>query len=129
MERNRVVHGSTTKPAPTLASFAVNYLSNFWTAKGKYHNAAGNNAPILAPAAANAPWKPPTGTDLKLNVDAALDANRNIIGVVVVVRNSAGHVLAALAKPIIGNFASHEMEAKAMFIVLIGLYSCNCRLQ
>uniref|UniRef100_A0A803QEE6 RNase H type-1 domain-containing protein n=1 Tax=Cannabis sativa TaxID=3483 RepID=A0A803QEE6_CANSA len=113
-ERNRVVHGFTTKPAPTLASFAVNYLSNFWTTKGKYHNAASNN-PIPAQVAANAPWKPPTGTNLKLNVDAALDANRNIIGVGVVVRNSAGRVLAALAKLIIGNFASHEMEANVMF--------------
>uniref|UniRef100_A0A803Q5N4 Reverse transcriptase domain-containing protein n=1 Tax=Cannabis sativa TaxID=3483 RepID=A0A803Q5N4_CANSA len=116
MERNRVVHGSTAKPAPTIASFVVNYLSNFRTAKGKkYHTAATNNATQPALAAANATWKPPTGTDLKLNVDAALDANWNIIGVGAVVRDATGHVLAALAKPIIGNFASHEMEAKAMF--------------
>uniref|UniRef100_A0A803PPP4 Reverse transcriptase domain-containing protein n=1 Tax=Cannabis sativa TaxID=3483 RepID=A0A803PPP4_CANSA len=58
---------------------------------------------------------PPTSLDLKLNVDAALDANRNIIGVGAVVRNSAGHALAPMAKQIIGNFASHVMEAKAMF--------------
>ncbi|KAM6563086.1 hypothetical protein CsatB_023084 [Cannabis sativa] len=114
-ERNRVVHGSSAKPASILASFAVNYLSNFRSATKKYHTAA-TSAPTLPTSAPGATkWTPLTGLNLKLNVDAALDANRNIVGVGVVVRNSAGHVLAAMVKLIISNFASHIMEAKAMF--------------
>ncbi|XP_030498069.2 uncharacterized protein LOC115713727 [Cannabis sativa] len=114
-ERNRVVHGSSAKPASILASFAVNYLSNFRSATKKYHTAATSAPPLPTSVPGAAKWTPPTGLNLKLNVDAALDANRNIIGVGAVVRNSDGHVLAAMAKPIVGNFASHIMEAQAMF--------------
>ncbi|KAM6548100.1 hypothetical protein CsatB_019776 [Cannabis sativa] len=122
-KRNRIVPGFTTKPAQTLASFAVNYLTNFKAAKNKYHEATSNNAHTPKPADANPTWKPPTGRDLKLNVDATLDANHNIIGIGVVVRDSTSQVLATLAKPIIVNFAYHEMEAKVMF------YSLNWVLQ
>uniref|UniRef100_A0A803Q0A1 Reverse transcriptase domain-containing protein n=1 Tax=Cannabis sativa TaxID=3483 RepID=A0A803Q0A1_CANSA len=60
---------------------------------------------------------------LPLNVDAAVDANHKITGIGAVVRDSTRVVRAALAKPIIGNFSSHEMEAKAIF------YSLNWVLQ
>uniref|UniRef100_A0A803QHU3 Reverse transcriptase domain-containing protein n=2 Tax=Cannabis sativa TaxID=3483 RepID=A0A803QHU3_CANSA len=123
MERNRIVHGSKAKPAVVLASFADNYLTNYRAARNKYHVAD----PLIhhqpRPPEATPPWQPPAAGDLKLNVDAAVDATRKITGIGAVVRDSAGVVRAALAKPIIGNFASHEMEAKAIF------YSLNWVLQ
>uniref|UniRef100_A0A803PSP3 RNase H type-1 domain-containing protein n=1 Tax=Cannabis sativa TaxID=3483 RepID=A0A803PSP3_CANSA len=60
------------------------------------------------------PLTPPTGA-LKLNVDATLNTYPNTIGVGAVIHNDKGQVVAALAKPIIGNFTSHEIKAKAMF--------------
>uniref|UniRef100_A0A803PIE5 Reverse transcriptase zinc-binding domain-containing protein n=1 Tax=Cannabis sativa TaxID=3483 RepID=A0A803PIE5_CANSA len=47
--------------------------------------------------------------------DAALDGTKNIIGVGAIVRNSLGSPVTALSKPVMGNFSSHEMEAKALF--------------
>uniref|UniRef100_A0A803PLC1 RNase H type-1 domain-containing protein n=1 Tax=Cannabis sativa TaxID=3483 RepID=A0A803PLC1_CANSA len=80
-ERNRVVHGSSAKPASFLASFAVNYLSNFRSATRKYHTVSTSASPMPTLVQGAAKWTPPTGLNLKLNVDAALDANRNIVGV------------------------------------------------
>uniref|UniRef100_A0A803PF76 RNase H type-1 domain-containing protein n=1 Tax=Cannabis sativa TaxID=3483 RepID=A0A803PF76_CANSA len=54
----------------------------------------------------------------KLNVDAVLDSSRSKIGIGVIVRNSAGQVIAALSTPAIGNFKPQEIEAKAMSVGL-----------
>ncbi|XP_060959370.1 uncharacterized protein LOC133030594 [Cannabis sativa] len=61
------------------------------------------------------PWQPPNLGSYKLNIDVTLNANKNIIGVGAIVRDAASCVVATFSKSIIGNFASHEMEAKALF--------------
>uniref|UniRef100_A0A803Q8P9 Reverse transcriptase domain-containing protein n=1 Tax=Cannabis sativa TaxID=3483 RepID=A0A803Q8P9_CANSA len=61
------------------------------------------------------PWKPPLAGAFKLNVDAAVDGSRNVIGVGAILRDSCGKVIAALSKQLVGNFKSHEMEALAIF--------------
>uniref|UniRef100_A0A803P0J9 Reverse transcriptase domain-containing protein n=1 Tax=Cannabis sativa TaxID=3483 RepID=A0A803P0J9_CANSA len=114
-ERNQVVHGGKAKPVISLAGFASRYLGNYFAARQK-------ELPPPTPAVATAPaihrqvpWIPPISGSYKLNVDAALNVGSNIIGVGAIVRDAAGNVVAALSKPIVGNFASHEMEAKALF--------------
>uniref|UniRef100_A0A803PZC5 Reverse transcriptase domain-containing protein n=1 Tax=Cannabis sativa TaxID=3483 RepID=A0A803PZC5_CANSA len=119
-ERNRVVHGQQAKPATHLASFANNYMSNYRSAQLKYRPQLHHVPPSSAPTQpVHIPWQPPPIGELKMNVDAAVDSSKNRIGLGAVIRNSTGQVIAALSMPIIGNFASHEMEAKAIFHSLV----------
>ncbi|KAM6562427.1 hypothetical protein CsatB_022425 [Cannabis sativa] len=81
--RNKVVHGQRPKPARDLASYAYTYCQNFLVATTKYHPEASQAQtqppPQVVPAPA--PWKPPLGDGFKLNVDAAVDVNNNVLGV------------------------------------------------
>ncbi|KAM6557036.1 hypothetical protein CsatB_004055 [Cannabis sativa] len=54
-----------------------------------------------------------------MNVDAAINASNNQMGIGVVIRNCQGAIIAAFSKPLLGNFASHEIEAKAIFHSLL----------
>ncbi|XP_060969970.1 uncharacterized protein LOC133037146 [Cannabis sativa] len=91
------------------------YLDNYRAAQLKYRQPATSSQVPPSSSAAHAPWQPPPMGSLKLNIDDALDKHCSKIGVGAVVRNSVGHVVVALSMPLIGIFASHEMEAKAMF--------------
>ncbi|XP_060963954.1 uncharacterized protein LOC115715819 [Cannabis sativa] len=71
--------------------------------------------PQISPAAPLMPWTPPPLGMLKMNVDAAVDSTRKITGIGALIRSSNGEVVAAISKPILGCYASHEMEAIAMF--------------
>uniref|UniRef100_A0A803NXA2 RNase H type-1 domain-containing protein n=1 Tax=Cannabis sativa TaxID=3483 RepID=A0A803NXA2_CANSA len=117
-ERNQVVHGKSARSAVSLAAFSSNYLNNFCAAQLKYKQPVATSS--LPPASAATPtlWQPPLRGHLKLNVDAAIDESRHIIGVGAVVRNSSGHAIAVFSMPTVGHFSSHEMEAKAMFLNL-----------
>uniref|UniRef100_A0A803QDM2 RNase H type-1 domain-containing protein n=1 Tax=Cannabis sativa TaxID=3483 RepID=A0A803QDM2_CANSA len=116
-ERNKVVHGQRATLVRNLASFASIYIQNYQSATHKYHVDASQTRsqppPLIIPAPE--PWKPPLTSTLKLNVDATVDEKSNIIGVGALVCDSNGCVTAALSMPAIGNFSSHEMEAKALF--------------
>uniref|UniRef100_A0A803P8B5 RNase H type-1 domain-containing protein n=1 Tax=Cannabis sativa TaxID=3483 RepID=A0A803P8B5_CANSA len=124
-ERNKVVHGQRPKPARDLASHVHTYCQNFLAATTKYHPVASQAQtqppPQVVPTPA--PWKPPLGDGFKLNVDVAVDVNNNVLGVGALIRDSNGLVKAALSMPAIGNFSSHEMEAKALFHSLNGHYN------
>ncbi|KAM6584197.1 hypothetical protein CsatB_011199 [Cannabis sativa] len=123
-ERNKVVHGKVARRATDLAVFASVFLQNFRAAQHKTADAAASSAvpgPSQQPpttqtaAAALSPWRPPATAGYKLNTDAAAQNSSNTIGVGAVLRDEIGSVTAALSMPIVGNFKSHEMEAKALF--------------
>uniref|UniRef100_A0A803PNH7 Reverse transcriptase domain-containing protein n=1 Tax=Cannabis sativa TaxID=3483 RepID=A0A803PNH7_CANSA len=125
-ERNRVIHGHKAKPAKDLAFFAQNYWSNYTAAQLKHSSAAPDSSSCVAATAAPLPqtstaaaplkpWTPPPLGMLKMNVDAAVDSTRKITGMGALIRNSNGAVVAAISQPILGCYASHEMEALAMF--------------
>uniref|UniRef100_A0A803NVU4 Uncharacterized protein n=1 Tax=Cannabis sativa TaxID=3483 RepID=A0A803NVU4_CANSA len=71
--------------------------------------------PQISPAVPLMPWTPPPLGMLKMNVDAALDSTGKITGIGALIRSSNGEVVAAISKPVLGCYASHEMEAIAMF--------------
>ncbi|PON75987.1 hypothetical protein TorRG33x02_243860 [Trema orientale] len=54
-----------------------------------------------------------------MNVDAANDRERGLIGVCAVIRNSDWEVMAALPKNMIRRFSARDMEAKALYQSLI----------
>uniref|UniRef100_A0A803NYQ1 CCHC-type domain-containing protein n=1 Tax=Cannabis sativa TaxID=3483 RepID=A0A803NYQ1_CANSA len=114
---------------PTSDHLIWHHTNNgFFSVKSGYHKAASiEEASSPSVSATKSTWwqyfwslnlppkKPPRSGSFKLNVDATLNASQHIIGVGAIVRDVAGFVVAALSKPIVGNFASHEMEAKALF--------------
>uniref|UniRef100_A0A803NJ60 Reverse transcriptase domain-containing protein n=1 Tax=Cannabis sativa TaxID=3483 RepID=A0A803NJ60_CANSA len=96
------------------------HLSNYQHAQAKFRPQqvpAYQNSPLVP--ISESPWRPPDFGSLKMNVDAVVDSTNNIIGVGAVIRNCEGVVIAGFSKPLIGNFASHEMEAKAIFHSLV----------
>ncbi|XP_060974707.1 uncharacterized protein LOC133039776 [Cannabis sativa] len=119
-ERNKVVHGKSARPAKDLAVFSTVFMQNFSAAQHRTSPTAATSAIVhpvttLQMTPATIPWsKPPTGA-FKLNIDAAVNVSTYTTGVGAVLRDSNGHVKAALSMPITGNFKSHEMEAKALF--------------
>ncbi|XP_060968323.1 uncharacterized protein LOC115710989 [Cannabis sativa] len=114
-ERNQVVHNKKSHSASALAAFSLQYLDNYHAAQLKYRPPATSSQVPSPSTAPSAPWQPPPMGTLKLNIDAAFDKTSSKIGVGAVIRNYVGQVIAALSMPIVGNFASNEMEAKAMF--------------
>uniref|UniRef100_A0A803Q8E0 Reverse transcriptase domain-containing protein n=1 Tax=Cannabis sativa TaxID=3483 RepID=A0A803Q8E0_CANSA len=130
-ERNKVIHGGVSKSSQDIASFASTYLHQYYRARAKnqqqFNNcnvhtssnasAAVNNSattPLQRPNS-DSSWSPPDITGLKINVDAAVNKERKILGVGAIIRGHHGSVVAALSKPVQGCFRSDEMEAKALF--------------
>ncbi|XP_060973896.1 uncharacterized protein LOC133039106 [Cannabis sativa] len=60
-------------------------------------------------------WKPPQSHGFKLNIDAATDLERKLLGIGAILRDHTDTVVAALSKVVQGSFKSDEMEAKALF--------------
>uniref|UniRef100_A0A803P3A8 Reverse transcriptase zinc-binding domain-containing protein n=1 Tax=Cannabis sativa TaxID=3483 RepID=A0A803P3A8_CANSA len=98
-ERNRVVHGQKAKSAAQLASFAKNYLSNYRSAQAK-NRPQQNSTPQTSTTTPviHTPWLPHDYGKLKMNVDATVDSNNNIMGVLIMhakrTANMTAHSLA-----------------------------------
>uniref|UniRef100_A0A803PVF4 RNase H type-1 domain-containing protein n=1 Tax=Cannabis sativa TaxID=3483 RepID=A0A803PVF4_CANSA len=104
------------------AAFVINYMDKFLVANQNQKQGAAffpsTSMPTLDSirnTTGEMPWKPLNGTVLMLNIDAALDLATKTLGVGAIVRDSQGHVIAGLSKPVQGCFRSDKMEAKALF--------------
>uniref|UniRef100_A0A803NUC0 CCHC-type domain-containing protein n=1 Tax=Cannabis sativa TaxID=3483 RepID=A0A803NUC0_CANSA len=111
----KVVHSKKAKSATSLAAFSLQYLDHYRAAQHKYRPTAIISQQSSSSAPDRTPWQPPPTGSFKLNIDDALDKNSSKFGVGAVIRDSLKYVIAAFSMPLVGHFASHEMEAKAMF--------------
>uniref|UniRef100_A0A803QP10 RNase H type-1 domain-containing protein n=1 Tax=Cannabis sativa TaxID=3483 RepID=A0A803QP10_CANSA len=102
--------------AKDLAFYVTIYLQNYRPTNLKYHaTATVDQSQLTSHVPGPLPWKLPLAGALKLNIDAAVDVKKNVIGIGAIVRDLNRCVTAALSMSRIGNFSSHEMEAKAIF--------------
>ena len=62
----------------------------------------------------------PDGTS-QLNVDAAISAADNKMGIGAIVRDFDGQNMATISKPIVGNHSSMIMKGRALSLGLVGL--------
>uniref|UniRef100_A0A803QHW9 Reverse transcriptase domain-containing protein n=1 Tax=Cannabis sativa TaxID=3483 RepID=A0A803QHW9_CANSA len=120
--RNKVLHGGVLKEGKITTSFAQDYLGKYHASTRQTHTAPAVTS--VSPTGAHTSkkqaskdisWQPPTAAGLKLNVDAAVNATSQTLGVGAIVRDHNGLVVAAISKPAQGCFHSDEMEAKALF--------------
>uniref|UniRef100_A0A803P2K3 Reverse transcriptase domain-containing protein n=1 Tax=Cannabis sativa TaxID=3483 RepID=A0A803P2K3_CANSA len=123
-DRNRVLHGGLSQPSSVTVSFASSHLDKYHRAterkQQQYQNCISQTSPVPAAetfqqGVQHLPWSSPIFNGLKMNVDAAVDQARKIMGVGAIVRDHFGYVIAAMSKPVQGSFRSDEMEAKALY--------------
>lgn len=84
--RNNVVHNNHHDGAKELVQFGVDYLHRFREAQ--HHCSAPR------PPESDSHWTPPTGSCIKINVDASILKQHKATGIGVIARDSSGHVLA-----------------------------------
>ncbi|KAK2657966.1 hypothetical protein Ddye_011018 [Dipteronia dyeriana] len=86
--RNQWVHGERENMAETVLSWSINFLLGFQDANGvcsdKAVSAGSANSPgsVISNGYTDAKWIPPLGELFKINTDAALDMENNIVAVV-----------------------------------------------
>ncbi|KAM6571333.1 hypothetical protein CsatA_015413 [Cannabis sativa] len=130
-ERNAIYHGNAVRTPKAVAQYAPSYLAEFQAARANRPQIYAQSAttvktPRPAKEFTHAPkWTAPPQGRLKLNTDAAIDKERNIVGIGAILRDSDGYVIAALSKPIQGNFKAEEMEALGLALSLNWLLSHN----
>ncbi|KAK9985942.1 hypothetical protein SO802_030893 [Lithocarpus litseifolius] len=105
--RNEIIHGGTGRPGRVVVRSALMLLDEYQTA---------NESPKVGQKSTHATvrWSPPQQECYKVNVDGAVFTRRRQTGIGVVIRDSAGEVVAALCKRLAVPLGALETEAKAM---------------
>uniref|UniRef100_A0A803QS40 RNase H type-1 domain-containing protein n=1 Tax=Cannabis sativa TaxID=3483 RepID=A0A803QS40_CANSA len=109
-DRNNILHDKLALQPAAIHAKSMAYLANFQQVH--FVSITPTPLPSVAP---HQPWQAPPQTRLKMNVDAAVSSTCNKLGFGAIIRDSNGHVRAALSEPAAGNFKAHEMEAKALY--------------
>nr|XP_048334847.1 uncharacterized protein LOC125423747 [Ziziphus jujuba var. spinosa] len=73
---------------------------------------------IRRPNRAHQRWEPPHGSNFKINVDASVLARQNRVGIGVVVRNSSGELMGAVAKPFEASWSVMYSELMAIHVAI-----------
>ncbi|XP_060972454.1 uncharacterized protein LOC115717936 [Cannabis sativa] len=129
-ERNAIYHGNTVRSSQAVASYAPSYLAEFQSARAKRSQPTTSSVAATDPRPSSefthAPkWTAPPRGRLKLNTDAAIDKACNKVGIGATLRNSDGFVVAAISKPLLGNYKAEEMEALGLALSLNWLIANN----
>ena len=103
--RNEVRHGKSRKPASILARWTKNYLEDYVMA---------NHSTRAYKEATEATWQPPKPPWFKANMDGAVFAQQQEVGVGVVIRDHFDAVVAAVSKKLKAPLGALKVEAKAM---------------
>ncbi|KAF4351011.1 hypothetical protein F8388_001334 [Cannabis sativa] len=98
---------------------AMDYINEFLTANSHSPTPPQNSLAVTQP------WQPPLNGKLKLTVNAALNNEGFLMGIGGIVPNSLGQVIAAISKPMKGQFFVKEIEAKAISCCLHWLEDIN----
>ena len=105
--RNERRHGGVRITGLAIVRSSLRMLDKFQIANEKPQ-------PLRASTTMEAKWCPPQPGSYKVNVDGAVFAKRKQVGIGVVIRDSAGEVVAALSQKIARPSGALEIEAKAM---------------
>ncbi|KAM6547612.1 hypothetical protein CsatB_019288 [Cannabis sativa] len=129
-ERNAIYHGNTVRSPQAVAAYAPTYLTEFQRARAQRSQPTTSSATAPDPRPSSefihAPkWTAPPRGRLKLNTDAAIDRACNKVGIGATLRNADGLVVAAISKPLLGNYKPEEMEALGLALSLNWLISNN----
>lgn len=105
ISRNEVRHGGTKKTGEAIVKWSSQYLAEYRSA----------NCPLeLPPRTQVVRWSPPPMARYKINVDGAVFKTQKSAGVVVLIWDEQGQVVAALSQKIDAPLGALEVEAKAV---------------
>ncbi|KAK9993453.1 hypothetical protein SO802_023156 [Lithocarpus litseifolius] len=105
--RNEIIHEGTGRPGKVVVRSSLMLLDEYQTA---------NESPEVGQKSTHAimRWSPPQQECYKVNVDGTVFTKRKQMGIGVVIRDSAGEVVAVLSNRLAVPLGALETEAKAM---------------
>uniref|UniRef100_A0A803QKK6 RNase H type-1 domain-containing protein n=1 Tax=Cannabis sativa TaxID=3483 RepID=A0A803QKK6_CANSA len=123
-----LLHLSTTLSTSEFELFLVLCWCNWHERNAIYHANTNFNCRI-DPRPSSSSHMPQNGLRLlkaaQIKHDAAIDKACNKVGIGATLRNSDGFIVAAISKPLLGNYKAEEMEAIGLALSLNWLISNN----
>ena len=109
--RNERRHGGVRRNGLAVVRSSLRLLDKFQVANE-------NPQSLRTAHTQEAKWCPPQPRSYKVNVDGAVFTKRKQVGIGVVIRDSAGEVVAALSQKLARPLGALEIEAKAMEVAV-----------